>query len=157
MKTCSKCGQEKNLKEFYNGRADCIICRKKYQSEYDKSHYVKRKRKPQKLLPHSTSMQNRASRANYKAKHDYKIPGKLKTKDIRKLKQKTGDFCLSCGRKFDGTKLYQWSIDHIIPFNHPDCINEISNIQIICFKCNTSKNDNIIDYKNINQTFNLFF
>lgn len=62
-------------------------------------------------------------------------------KSIRKkVFRKHGKTCLCCGANKD------ISLDHIVPVNRGGK-NEISNLQPLCRKCNSSKGTKIIDYR----------
>lgn len=148
-KICLYCKQKKELEEFHNKTKKgishilCKKCRQLGDSYYagHKIEILKRQKKYHKKNRTYKKVYN----ANYLAEK-LNVSGVLTEKEIRDLKNKTGNFCPSCKNKFDKSKNGQWSIDHIIPFSNPDCINKISNIQIICFKCNAAKREKIIKY-----------
>jgi len=62
-------------------------------------------------------------------------------KNIREFIFKRDNYkCLCCG---SGEKL---SIDHIVPVNK-NGLNRLYNLQTLCSSCNSSKSDNIIDFR----------
>lgn len=126
---CPKCKKRyRNYPQAY-----CTNCR----SKVSKKHYNENKERKNFL--------QKIADANRKAR-DYNIKGELTEQEVKQLKDKTGDYCPACGNKFDDTRKGQWTIDHIIPFINFTCVNQISNIQIICYRCNRKKWTEYINY-----------
>lgn len=65
-------------------------------------------------------------------------------KEWLELKEKYGNRCLRCGKK--ETARSPLTADHIIPVSLGGT-SDISNIQILCGKCNSAKGARAIDYR----------
>jgi len=63
------------------------------------------------------------------------------TKKNRQFIYERDKVCLRCGSERNKT------IDHVIPISKNGS-NHVSNLQLLCWKCNTLKADNIADYRN---------
>lgn len=63
--------------------------------------------------------------------------------DWEKLKKQYGYKCLKCGEKEPNIKLTE---DHVVPL-YKGGKDDISNIQPLCGKCNSSKNITVVDYR----------
>ena len=72
--------------------------------------------------------------ANRRAR-DRGAPGRFTRKQWATMKQLCGYRCVACGRKKKLTR------DHIIPLTHPGTSSWITNIQPLCKKCNSEKQD----------------
>ena len=83
---------------------------------------------------HRSLVKNRRNRAIQS------VPGAHSDLEWHKLKQRFLFLCVGCGKRKRLTK------DHIIPVGHPECTNDISNIQPLCNACNTQKGSKIIRF-----------
>lgn len=145
-KYCSNCKSLKEKNEFNKCNAGRdglqIFCKQCHRVINKRNMQIKRASgtyipfeiaHPEKIL-----FSKKAKAANSVAKK-YGLPGKLSWRDIKKLFA-TYDKCLSCGSK---EKL---SLDHVKPFRLGG-FNIYSNLQVLCFSCNASKNAHEIDYR----------
>lgn len=148
---CRKCGRpvarggrrlrcEACLSEYYHGyklkRAEHI---REYQEQYRKTHIPWSKTHPIEAREvKAVALANReAARAG--------VLGKLTTAEWRELKHAYGNRCLRCGR---AELVIDLTLDHVIPYSKGGT-NWISNVQPLCFSCNSSKGQNITDYRNV--------
>jgi 5-methylcytosine-specific restriction protein A len=69
--------------------------------------------------------------------------GSFTPQQWRKLKMRYSYTCLCCGRREPEIKL---TADHVIPITR-DGTSDISNIQPLCYSCNSRKYNKIIDYR----------
>lgn len=72
--------------------------------------------------------------ANFEAKKQG-VEGRLTVAELTDLLESHSGNCDLCGEVMTGIV----SIDHIVPFSHPDCLNVIENIQLVHRECNSIK------------------
>ncbi len=96
MKTCIKCGEEKDVSEFHTGRNQCKVCRNAYARKYKKSE----KGRAIQLKAHRTYRSTKKGRATCrKAQSNY---GKNPIKRIKiKLLQRLRSFLKGCDSKLN--------------------------------------------------------
>lgn len=159
-KICSRCGQYKPVSEFYlcpsaksGYRCACRVCealstRQKFQKDPQKQ---RDQRKQRRLRP---DYKPPPSAKNWKKAHPEKVAeeyqrrrkreivngNRLSPKDRKEIFEKYGGRCLSCGTT------EKIGIDHIVPLMLGGK-NDLSNIQLLCCRCNSRKALQIIDYR----------
>src|SRR3990167_332631 len=145
IKKCTKCGEEKELSEFYRRidrpsgrRSYCKYC---YREAYYWTHR-------EKLLAGHRSWE----RANPEKTREYEkkrrkrklgTDGNHTTAQWHNLLKKCKNECLSCCLSGDKETLHR---DHIVPLSR-DGSDYITNIQPLCRSCNSSKGTKTIDYR----------
>jgi 5-methylcytosine-specific restriction endonuclease McrA len=167
MKICSKCNKiYPHSEEYFNIDSQkidglypsCKACVKLYCRDY----YIRnRKRKllinkrwnnlhPERRYLHKRKW-NRKNKSykrildiNNRAKR-LQAEGSFTIKEWNELCEYYGNKCLCCGSK-------EITIDHIVPIVSGG-INDISNLQPLCGKCNSSKGTKIIDYRKKGEHF----
>lgn len=145
-KACKKCKKVKPIDDFglskvtADGRHyQCKECK----SEKDRERYaknpaiLKKSKEWAKLHPESCRQIAHRRRARKRG-----IPGSHTLKEWLTLCAKFKHRCVRCGEKRKLTR------DHIIPISKPNSSNDISNIQPLCYSCNSSKNNRYsVDYR----------
>lgn len=142
-KKCNRCLIEKSLDCFSKDKSKrdglqtlCKICRNNYQFEYKKTESSKksrsqyRKRYPLKL---------RANRTNKRAR-DMGISGTLTDTELSNKLASQDNRCNYCKIFINVFDSITYHIDHIVPLSNSGT-NDISNIQILCSRCNFAKLD----------------
>lgn len=146
-KPCKKCGIVKPIEDFVpwsrtaDGRTyqcrSCIAERARARYSKNPTKYMAPTKRWQQRNP-GMVLQNGQRRRVRKRN----IPGSHTLKQWRSLCRRFGNRCVCCGKCGDLTK------DHIVPISNPNCSDDISNIQPLCYSCNSSKgNRNCIDYR----------
>lgn len=161
MKTCTKCGEEKDLNSFsrHAGFPDdrSYWCKSCVRINNRKLYETKR----EELIAYSTKwcQDNRERRRLYSSAWNRNHPdtvqvgvrnrrarlanieGKITKNEWIALKNKYNNTCLKCKRT--DVKL---TLDHVIPVSKGGS-NTIENAQPLCLSCNSSKHDKTIDYR----------
>lgn len=152
-------------------RSQCKICRRPYNKEYERKRRRERGIKEKKIMPKEQMIehQRQASRKHYyshleqerERSKDWKQNNKEKQRFFEKrrkarkkngngnhtikewanLKLSYGNLCVFCQKSEPEIKLTE---DHIIPLSKGGT-DYIGNIQPLCFSCNASKQDKVID------------
>lgn len=143
---CKKCGIVKPLEGFglsnktKNGRSyQCLSClgeseRRRYASSPKKLEYTKSWAK---LHPEGGRHRGQERRARQKG-----IPGSHTLAQWLELCARFQNRCVCCGKTAPLTR------DHIIPITNPKSSHNISNIQPLCYSCNSAKgNRRTTDYR----------
>lgn len=86
---------------------------------------------PDKLRQYSSNRRTRKTQAG----------GSYTAAEFKQLCEQYGSRCLGCGR--DDVKL---TADHVVPVTKGGS-SDISNIQPLCFSCNSRKHDKVADYR----------
>lgn len=159
MKTCSTCGELKELQEFYKSKTNkdglsgyCIACDKiKKANHYQRTREVtlaRHKRwaeaNPEKVKQYKRKWKNinRERVLQYKRnRRKLEIIDHFTIEEWQRLLDRYDHRCLCCGSEDLITA------DHIIPLSKGGS-NHISNIQPLCVTCNSKKGVEIIDYRN---------
>jgi 5-methylcytosine-specific restriction endonuclease McrA len=169
IRICSKCGKVgldqydfrigwNNIGNKYYYRTECIECGSKYDSQYLKKYPEKksekdkryRKKHPEKVKeqkrrwwknnPYKIKEKGRKRRV---LKHD--AEGTHTITDLKYIYDHQKGICGKCGKYIPFDKM---TVDHIIPLSWGGS-NYASNIQLLCFSCNSSKgNHHATDYRN---------
>ena len=108
--------------------------RKKYKAEYREQHAAQIK---------AYRRANKERQIVYKANRKTRLTnagGKFTVKQWRELCALYGSRCLCCSRKKPLT------VDHVIPVSKGGT-SDIDNIQPLCGPCNSTKHDNVVDYR----------
>jgi 5-methylcytosine-specific restriction endonuclease McrA len=108
--------------------------RKKAQAKYNRKY--RRENQESYRLSHRVRMHARRVKISENG-------GNFTKAEWRALCKKHGNKCLACGEPGNHKTL---TIDHVIPVSKGGS-NDISNIQPLCLVCNSSKKDQIIDYR----------
>lgn len=160
---CGKCRIEKYIQEFHRkingtfGHATiCKICKGKQDKDYRKQNPEYIKKYLQNWLKSNREKRNEISKRYYlknKDKHLVLIrnrrarlvnaKGTFTKLEWEQLKSKSEHKCQICGLRepFNQYRKYL-TIDHIIPISKGG-ENYISNIQPLCFNCNSVKKDKV--------------
>lgn len=127
-KMCSKCGLEKEHKDFNKDlrnkrsiKSLCRDCQKKANIAYRTSY---------------NGIIRRAFHATRFRAKKYGVSDDLTFEQLRDIFDFFGGICAYCDQKLEDTP----SVDHIIPFSKNGS-NTASNIVICCQRCNTAKSN----------------
>ena len=108
--------------------------RKKYKAKYRRLH-----REQIAAYRKANRERNLVYKANRKTRLT-NVGGKFTIKQWRELCDLYENRCLCCGKKKPLT------VDHVIPVSKGGT-SDISNIQPLCGPCNSTKHDNVVDYR----------
>lgn len=158
-KICTLCGQTKSVSEFNRRgenrhRSDCRECRRsssrcyreenKPQLQVKKRTYERDNKEKRRQYGRQWAKNNRAkvlAKKSRRRARKVSAPGNFTAQQWEQLCSRYGNACLRCG---ESTRL---TPDHIIPLSKPGATNDISNIQPLCFSCNSGKCDRVIDFR----------
>lgn len=145
-KACKKCKKVKPIEEFglskktADGRQyQCLTCFAEHgRARYASNPKILEYRKQWvKINPEGQKNQNHKRRALKKG-----IPGSHTVEQWKALCKKFKNRCVCCGKSGKLTR------DHIVPITNSNSSNDISNIQPLCYSCNSSKNNRFsVDYR----------
>lgn len=112
--------------------------RRKYKAEYRKSHRTEiaayQKANKQRSLVYKANRKTRLTKAG----------GSFTVGEWRALCDRHGNKCLCCKKKRPLT------VDHVIPVSKGGTSN-IENIQPLCGPCNSTKRDEVVDFRKANK------
>lgn len=144
-KTCAKIARHKQYvenPEYYSAYREA---KREKARQYAHDYYqkngdeVRRKNRQYRI---DTPEQQKAYKKARKARKRNN-GGMFTAAEWRALKAHYHHTCLCCGRVEPEIKL---TPDHVVPLVHGGS-SEIENIQPLCYSCNSSKQDKIIDYR----------
>ncbi len=162
-KTCTKCGKNKDLEEYYrnanhkDGRQpECKSCRIAVQKEYAKSDKGKAVN-----AKHMKSAKGKATQSKYMKTDKGKATAARRNNNSRYWKSKTlndlhakefnyiiydcqDNKCACCGRTFN--KNLKPTRDHIYPVSKGGDFT-VHTVQALCQSCNSKKGIEHIDYR----------
>lgn len=146
-KACKKCGLVQPIEQFglskktADGRQyQCKACMAERERKYyadNQQMLVNKAKKWSKANPDVCRQIAHVRRARI-----HGIPGSHTLAQWKALCAKFQNRCVRCGKS--DCKLTR---DHIVPVSNPNSSNDISNIQPLCYSCNSSKNNRSIDYR----------
>lgn len=163
LKKCKKCGELRDLTDFYPGRLSCKQCKKEADATYRKRHagaielrlvaWAEDNKERAKEIKDNWRRNNPAKvrnsqRTHYKA-HPEKaaqtwrngrarragIPGRHTSHDIAALMHAQQGKCVYCSCDITG----YYEVDHKIPVVKEGSSNWPENLQLLCKWCNRSK------------------
>jgi len=129
-------------KRRYQEHAEQFKAEKRISYQKKREQIRERKRNHRKAHPHLYADIDKAKEAKRRA-CETQAGGSYTPQQWRELKLRYNYTCLCCGRQEPEIKL---TADHVIPITKHGS-SDISNIQPLCYSCNSKKHNKIIDYR----------
>ena len=148
-KHCSNCKEIKPLEEFSNSKNSkdgkqgwCKLCMVSRRQQWKKDNPERNKELQNNYVQKEDVRFTRKIYKRERKDAENKTPKEIRltAKQWREILNLYGHKCLCCGSTEDITK------DHVIPLALGGLTTK-DNIQPLCRKCNSRKNDDIIDYR----------
>lgn len=159
-KQCTTCHIEKSTTEFskskrgkFGVRSTCKCCEKQYQQN-NQEQIAERMKQYQQANKEQIAEYNKQYRQTPKGKavdkaksHNRRAAklnngGKHTAKEILALFKLQSGKCPYCKTKLSKSGSNKYHVDHVMPLSKGGT-NDISNIQLLCPKCNMSKSDKL--------------
>lgn len=166
MKCCTRCKEEKSVTEFHKKASRCKPCAIIIAREWAQAHperrreiarqHVQRNKESfaeyqrewrTKINPEQAQFLNRRS-SHIRRARVRGIEGSYTQVEWQELLQQFDYTCANpiCGRKHDNSRWGKLTVDHVVPIVLGGS-NTIDNIQPLCYHCNYTKHNKIVDYR----------